>query len=134
RGAKSPRRPAPAGTADYGQSMTLDSSYVCNVISIYRDPGHRTPFFGIRIPSRKITRVVPTAPGSPVLFGPGTALADRHAEEEFDVAPRLLEFVQHQFHGLDRGHPGQRAAQDHHLVVFIRVIKQFLLARAGAFD
>jgi hypothetical protein len=54
----------------------------------------------------------------PMLHG----LADRHAEEEFDVAASLLQFAEQQFHRLDRRHPGESAAQNDDLVVFVRVI------------
>src|SRR5947207_15645768 len=50
-------------------------------------------------------------------------LTHGHAEQELNVAPGLLELVQHQFHGFDRRHARQRAAEDDDLVVFVRVVE-----------
>src|SRR5262245_21418836 len=54
-----------------------------------------------------------------------------HPEQEHDVALRLLQLVQHQFHGFDWRHSRESTTQDNDLVVLIRMIEQLLFARTG---
>src|ERR1039457_239932 len=60
--------------------------------------------------------------------------AHDHAEEELDVAARFLQFAQQQFHGFDGRHSGEGAAEDDYFVVFLGMIEQLFLARAGQLD
>jgi hypothetical protein len=53
-----------------------------------------------------------------------------HPEQEFDVRLGLLELAQNEFHRFHRRHARERTAQDNHTAVFLRMIKQFLFARA----
>ena len=57
-------------------------------------------------------------------------LADPHAEQKFDVAAGLLEFVEHQLHRFNRGYARERAPEDDDLVVLVRMVEQFLFPSA----
>lgn len=53
-----------------------------------------------------------------------------HRQQKLNIAPRLLQLVQHEFHRFHWRHAGERPAQNDHAVVFIRMVKQLFLPRA----
>src|SRR5437899_10096474 len=61
-------------------------------------------------------------------------LSNTHREEKFDVAAGLFQLVKDKFHRFDGRDTSERAAENDNLVVFVRVVKQFLFSRAGTLD
>src|ERR1043165_4861924 len=76
----------------------------------------------------------PSTPRRNVPPGVATRLTHSHTQQEFDVALGFLELVQHQFHGLDRRHARESAAQQDDAIQLVRMIEQFLFACARALD
>ena len=53
-----------------------------------------------------------------------------HAEKKLNIARSALHLAKQQIHRLDRRNTGQRAAQDRNAAGLVRMVEQFLFARA----